>query len=62
MTTETKPRRKKWKLAGGILLAVLVLLAGGFFWYVSDYYRAEGRERLFLHDKHLVTGSVPYWR
>ena len=41
MTTETKPRRKKWKLAGGILLAVLVLLAGGFFWYVSDYYRAE---------------------
>ena len=43
MTTETKPRRKKWKLAGGILLAVLVLLAGGFFWYVSDYYRAEER-------------------
>ena len=41
MTAETKPRRKKWKLAGGILLAVLVLLAGGFFWYVSDYYRAE---------------------
>ena len=41
MTTEKKPRRKKWKLAGGILLAVLVLLAGGFFWYVSDYYRAE---------------------
>ena len=23
------------------LLAVLILLAGGFFWYVSDYYRAE---------------------
>ena len=44
MTTETKPRRKKWKLAGGILLAVLVLLAGGFFWYVSDYYRAEDVE------------------
>ena len=22
-------------------MAVLVLLAGGFFWYVSDYYRAE---------------------
>ena len=41
MTAEMKPRRKKWKLAGGILLAVLVLLAGGFFWYVSDYYRAE---------------------
>ena len=41
MTAETKPRRKKWKIAVGILLAVLILLAGGFFWYVSDYYRAE---------------------
>ena len=41
MTTETKSRRKKWPLAVGILLAVLVLLVGGFFWYVSDYYRAE---------------------
>ena len=41
MTAETKPRRKKWKIAGGILLTVLVLLAGGFFWYVSDHYRAE---------------------
>ena len=41
MTAETKPRRKKWKIAVGILLAVLILLAGGFFWYMSDYYRAE---------------------
>ena len=41
MTAEAKSCCKKWKLAGGILLAVLVLLAGGFFWYVSDYYRAE---------------------
>ena len=41
MTAETKPRRKKWKIAVGILLTILVLLAGGFFWYVSDYYRAE---------------------
>ena len=41
MTAETKLRRKKWKLAVGILLAVLVLMAGGFFWYVSDYYRAK---------------------
>ena len=41
MTAETKPLPKKWKIAVGILLAVLVLLAGGFFWYVSDYYRAE---------------------
>ena len=36
-----KPRRKQWKIAAGILLAVLILAAGGFFWYVSDYYRAE---------------------
>lgn len=36
-----KPRRKQWKIAAGILLAVLLLAAGGFFWYVSDYYRAE---------------------
>ena len=36
-----KPRRKRRKIAAGILLAVLVLIAGGFFWYVSDYYRAE---------------------
>ena len=41
MTAETKPRRKKWKIAVGILLAVLILLAGGFFWYVSDYYRGR---------------------
>ena len=41
MTAETKPRRKKWKITVGILLAVLVLMVVGFFWYVSDYYRAE---------------------
>lgn len=41
MTAETKPHRKRWKIAVSTLLAVLVLLAGGFFWYVSDYYRAE---------------------
>mgnify|MGYP001067613188 CR=1 FL=1 len=41
MTAETNPCRKKWEIALGILLAVLILLAGGFFWYVSDYYRAE---------------------
>ncbi|GAA6394345.1 alpha/beta hydrolase [Lawsonibacter sp. OA9] len=42
MTTGRKPRRKKWKIALGSLLAILVLTAGGFFWYLSDYYRAEG--------------------
>lgn len=34
-------RRKKWLVAGGILLLILAILAGVFFWYVSDYYRAE---------------------
>ena len=34
-------RRKKWLLAGGIVLLVLAILTGAFFWYVSDYYRAE---------------------
>ena len=34
-------RRKKWLLAGGTVLLVLAILAGVFFWYVSDYYRAE---------------------
>ena len=32
---------KKWLVAGGIVLLILVILAGVFFWYVSDYYRAE---------------------
>ena len=34
-------RRKKWLAAGGALLLILAVLAGVFFWYVSDYYRAE---------------------
>lgn len=34
-------RRKKWLLAGGIVLLILAILAGAFFWYVSDYYKAE---------------------
>ena len=40
---KTKPMswRKKCLRAVGILLLHLVILAGGFFWYVSDYYRAE---------------------
>ena len=33
--------RKKLLIAGAVVLAVLILLAGAFFWYVSDYYRAE---------------------
>ena len=35
------PRRKKWLLAGGIVLLVLAVLMGAFFWYVSDYYPAD---------------------
>ena len=41
MKTTPMSRRKKWLLAGGIVLLILAILAGAFFWYVSDYYRAE---------------------
>ena len=41
MKPKRMSRRKKWLLAGGIFLLLLAILAGAFFWYVSDYYRAE---------------------
>lgn len=41
MKTTPMSRRKKWLIAGGIFLLILSILAGLFFWYVSDYYRAE---------------------
>ena len=41
MKTKPMSRRKKWLVAGGILLLILAILTGAFFWYVSDYYRAE---------------------
>lgn len=41
MNTNRMSRCKKWLVAGGIVLLVLAILAGVFFWYVSDYYRAE---------------------
>ena len=41
MKTKPMSRRRKWLVAGGILLLVLAILTGAFFWYVSDYYRAE---------------------
>ena len=41
MKTKQVPLRKKLLIAGRIVLLVLVILAGAFFWYVSDYYRAE---------------------
>lgn len=36
-----RPRHKKLRIAAAILLILLAVLTGGFFWYVSDYYRAE---------------------
>ena len=41
MKTKRMTRRKKRLLAGGIFLLVLAVLTGAFFWYVSDYYRAD---------------------
>lgn len=41
MGKEKKPIRKKLLVVGGVLLFVLGILAGIFFWYVSDYYRAN---------------------
>ena len=41
MKTKRMSRRKKWLLAGGIVLLVVAILAGAVFWYVSDYYRAD---------------------
>ena len=41
MNKNSMPRRKKWLVAGGITLLILAILTGAFFWYVSDYYRAE---------------------
>lgn len=33
--------RQKLLIVCGVLLSVLLLLTGGFFWYVSDYYNAD---------------------
>ena len=41
MKTKRMTRRKKRLLAGGIVLLVLAVLTGAFFWYVSDYYPAD---------------------
>ena len=41
MKTNPMSRRKKWLIAGEIVLLILTILAGAFFWYVSDYYRSE---------------------
>ena len=41
MKIETRSRRSRWKIAACVLLAAVALAAAGFFWYVSDYYRAD---------------------
>ena len=41
MKTGRMSRRRKRLLAGGTFLLVLAILAGAFFWYVSDYYPAD---------------------
>lgn len=41
MKIKPSSRRKKWLIGGGIILLTLATLTGAFFWYVSDYYRAE---------------------
>ena len=41
MKIKPMSRRRKWLIAGEIVLLILAILAGAFFWYVSDYYRAE---------------------
>ena len=41
MNKNSMSPRKKWLVTGGITLLLLAILAGAFFWYVSDYYQAE---------------------
>ena len=41
MKSKQISQRKKWLVAGGIVLLILAILAGAFLRYVSDYYRAE---------------------
>lgn len=46
---------KKLLIAGAVVLAVLVLLTGAFFWYVSYYYRAEGVALAVLSGEYGIT-------
>lgn len=41
MGKERKSLRKKLIITAGVILIALFVFAGLFFWYVSDYYRAE---------------------
>lgn len=41
MKLSRKPLSRRLRTAAAVVLAVLAVMTGGFFWYVSDYYRAE---------------------
>ena len=41
MVQAKKSLKQRLRMAAIITLAVLAVLTGGFFWYASDYYRAE---------------------
>ena len=47
--------RKKIGIAVLVLLVVLAALAGAFFWYVSDYYRAEESATALLTEDDSIT-------
>lgn len=41
MQETTRRHCKRWKIVLCALLAIIILIGVGFFWYVSDYYRAD---------------------
>lgn len=41
MEKKQKVKHKKLWIAVGIILLAAIIISGGFFWYVSDYYRAD---------------------
>lgn len=41
MEKKQKVRHKKLWIAVGVILLAAVIISGVFFWYVSDYYRAD---------------------
>lgn len=55
-----KTTKKKWPLILGLSLAVLAILAGGFLWYVSDYYPAQDTALAVLAQEDGVTSQENY--
>lgn len=41
MKQQHSPRCRRLRIAIALLVSIAVIAAGGFFWYVSDYYRAD---------------------